>query len=368
MGYGASSRNAGQVLTGLRLGPSTLVHRYGESRARQLFDASIAAIDNLERLVAAESIDCEYERTGHILAAWKPSHFESFREEQAVLSRVFNHRVELVGKRDQRREIGSDRYHGVLVDERSASINPARYVAGLAAAATRAGAALACGVDVKTLRGDAGHGWIIGTAHGPIQARDVLIATNGYTGPATPELRKRLLSIGSFIIVTEPLSESQARSVLPTHRMAFDSKHFLYYFRLTPDRRLLFGGRATFAQASESDMRDAAEILRRGLAEIFPQLRDVPIAYSWGGRIAIARDERPHAGRLADGTYFAAGYAGHGIAMATMLGELTARRIAGEPIEHPFVDDRCPSIPLYNGTPWFLPVVGAYFQVMDWIS
>ena len=368
VGAGASSRNAGQVLTGLRLGPETLVQRYGIPEARRLFAASLEAIEHLESLVAAESIDCEYERTGHLQAAWKPAHFDALRREQAALATVFNHRVELVPRREQRREVGSDRYHGVLVDERSAAINPERFVRGLAAAAARAGASIVCGVDVERLvRHDPARGWTVHTSRGSIDAREVVIATNGYTGPATPALRKRLLAIGSYIVVTEPLTESQAASVLPTRRMGFDTKNFLYYFRLTHDRRLLFGGRAIFSQR-RSSVADSAAILRRGLIDVFPELRDVPLAYSWGGRVALARDQRPHAGRLADGSYFAAGYGGHGIAMATMLGDLVGRRIAGEPVDHPLVDDRCPSIPLYDGRPWFLPLVGAYYQVKDWIS
>jgi glycine/D-amino acid oxidase-like deaminating enzyme len=146
IGFGASSRNAGQALTGLRLDPKTLVARYGESQARQLFKSSLFALEHLEALLAAESIDCEYERTGHIQAAWKAGHFESLRKEQAILSRVFGHPVEVLSKDQQRREIGSDRYHGVLVDRRSGALNPAQYVKGLADAAKRAGVAIATGI------------------------------------------------------------------------------------------------------------------------------------------------------------------------------------------------------------------------------
>jgi glycine/D-amino acid oxidase-like deaminating enzyme len=131
---------------------------------------------------------------------------------------------------------------------------------------------------------------------------------------------------------------------------------------------LLFGGRASFTQANENTTRRAAAILRQGINTVFPELTSTPLAYAWGGQVSIARDQRPHAGRLGDGTYFAGAYAGHGIAMATLLGDLTARRLAGEPVDHPFMDDRCPPIPFYNGTPWFLPLVGAYYQVKDWIS
>ncbi len=367
IGFGASSRNAGQALTGLRLDPKTLVARYGESQARQLFKSSLFALEHLEALLAAESIDCEYERTGHIQAAWKAGHFESLRKEQAILSRVFGHPVEVLSKDQQRREIGSDRYHGVLVDQRSGALNPAQYVNGLADAAKRAGAAIATGITVERLnRSD--NAWTVTTNRGPIHARDVLIATNGYTGAATPVLQGSMVSIGSYSVVTEPLAEADALRLLPNRRMAYDSKQFLYYFRLTSDHRLLFGGRASFTQANENTTRRAAAILRQGINTVFPELARTPLAYAWGGQVSIARDQRPHAGRLGDGTYFAGAYAGHGIAMATLLGDLTARRIGGESVDHPFMDDGCPPIPFYSGTPWFLPLLGAYYRVKDWIS
>jgi glycine/D-amino acid oxidase-like deaminating enzyme len=148
VGFGASSRNAGQVLTGLKLDPSTLVARYGERRARRLFEVASESIAHLEALIAAESIDCGYDRSGHVQAASKPRHFKAFREEQALLARVFDHRVHLVSRADQRSEVGSDFYFGLLVDERSGRVNPAQLVHGLADAAVRRSACLVTGVAV----------------------------------------------------------------------------------------------------------------------------------------------------------------------------------------------------------------------------
>ena len=366
VGWGASSRNGGQVLTGLKVDPATLVDRYGEARARQLYNAARDSIARLEAVIVEEGISCDYERTGHIQAASKAAHFDAFRDEQALLARVFDHRVELVPREEQRSEVGSDLYHGLLVDERSAAVNPARYVDGLAAAATRAGASIAVGTAVTGVRRD-GDRWMVSTPAGDIRTRDVLFATNGYTDHAAPALQRRLVPIGSYIIATAPLDADRARSILPRRRVAFDSKHFLHYFRLTADRRVLFGGRAEFSQPDGESIQRAAGILRRDLETVFPQLAGIPIDYAWGGAVAFTRDQLPHAGRL-DGVYFSGGYSGHGIAMATYLGELIGRRIAGEPIEHPLFDDDLPAIPMYSGTPWFLPVVGAYYQVKDWLQ
>jgi glycine/D-amino acid oxidase-like deaminating enzyme len=364
--FGASSRNGGQVLTGLRLGPATLVSRFGERGARERFDVATASIERVEALIAQESIDCEYERVGHLQAAWKRSHFDAFRTERDLLSRVFHHRVELVPRSEQRSELGSDAYHGLMLDEGSRAINPGRYAAGLGAAATRAGAHLTIGVGVTRLT-RSGNGWVVTTTGGDVRARDVLVATNGYTNGAVPALQRRFVPIGSYIIATEPLSAADAASILPRGRVVFDSKNYLYYFRLTSDRRLLFGGRAEFKQPGPETTRRAAAILQRGLAQIFPELASKHIDYAWGGNVAFTRDQLPRAGKL-DDMYFAGGYGGHGIAMATALGEFVARRIAGEPIEHPLFDDHLAPIPFYDGQPWFLPLVGAYYKVKDWVQ
>ena len=149
--------------------------------------------------------------------------------------------------------------------------------------------------------------------------------------------------------------------------MAFDSKHFLHYFRLTADRRLLFGGRAEFRTPTDRTTRRAADILRRGMTGVFPELAETPIDYAWGGKVAMTRDQLPHAGQMG-GLFFAGGYCGHGVAMATLLGDLVARRMAGQTVVHPLFDGAFRSFPLYRGTPWFLPLVGAYYSVKDLIE
>ena len=366
VGAGASSRNGGQVLTGLKLDPATLVDRYGERRARELFDISLASIARVEAIIAEEAIACDYARTGHIQAAWKPSHFEAFRAEQALLARVFGHHVDLVPPGSQQSELGSTRYHGLLVDERSGALNPAAYVHGLAVAACRAGAQIAAGLAADDVR-RRGQGWTVTTAQGDIDAGDVLIATDTFTGEASRVLQRRVVPIGSYVIATEPLPEVLGRGLLPRGRMAFDSKDLLYYFRLTADLRLLFGGRAEFTQPTPETIGRAAEVLRRGMVAVFPELAATSVEYAWAGTVAFSRDQMPRAGRL-DGMYYAGGYCGHGIAMATGLGELIARRMSGDRFEHPLLDDRFSTIPLYFGKPWFLPVVGAYYRVKDWIQ
>jgi glycine/D-amino acid oxidase-like deaminating enzyme len=372
VGAGASSRNGGQVLTGLRLDPATLVERFGEAKARQLFDVAGASMARLESLISEERIDCDYTRTGHIQAASKARHFEALRDEQALLARVFNHRVELVPRTEQRSEVGSDAYHGLLLDERSAALNPAKYVEGLAAAAARSGATVVTHRPVTGVE-KAAIGWRVNAtctdtdATHSVEARDVLVATDGYTTNVTPALQRRLIPVGSFIIATEPMAADTAAALLPKKRVAFDSKHFLHYYRVMPDRRLLFGGRAEFRPLDEHSAERTAEILRADMVRTFPELHGTQVEYSWGGNVAFSRDQMPRAGRL-EGLYYSGAYGGHGVAMATYLGEQIARRMAGGSFDHPLFDDEFAPIPLYSGTPWFLPLVGAYYRVKDWLQ
>jgi len=366
LGAGASSRNAGQVLTGLKLDAATLVKRCGAARARQLFDASLDSIAQLERIITDNRIDCEFTRCGHVQAAWKRSHFEAMRHEQRVLANTLGHRVELVGKDAQQSEIGATRYFGLLVDPASASVNPAKYVAGLARAARCAGARIDVHTSVVRLE-RSNTGWLVETSRGITKARDVVVATDAYVSSLTPALQRRIVPVGSYVIATEPLAADTIGRLLPRGRMAFDSKHFLYYFRATSDRRLLFGGRAEFGTPSVEQTRRAAEILRTGMVDVFPELRHTRIDYAWSGLVGMTRDQLPHAGRL-DGLFYACGYSGHGIAMATTLGDALGRRLAGEPVKHALLDDALPAVPLHFGKPWFLPIAGAYFRLKDWTS
>ncbi|MGA8068672.1 MAG: FAD-binding oxidoreductase, partial [Terriglobales bacterium] len=257
-------------------------------------------------------------------------------------------------------------------DEISAGLNPARYVAGLALGAMRAGARICERTRLQNIQRESragGPGFRLNSSRGAIWARNVLVGTSGYTGAATPALRKKIIPIGSFIITTEVLSEALARELNPRNRQIYDSKNYLYYYRLTPDRRLLFGGRAAFFPETSQTVRKSAEILRLGMIDVYPQLRDTKVEFVWGGTLDFCFDIMPHAGQV-DGVYFAVGYAGHGVAMATYQGQKMAEWIAGGKTDNPFAEIRFPGAPLglYDGKPWFLPFAGAYYKVLDWVS
>lgn len=371
VGWGASSRNGGMVLTGMKLGVNQLISRYGRELTRRMYAASLETIDCVEQIIRDEAISCDFSRCGHLEVACKRKHFDDYARQAEVIEREFNHKLRVVQKNELGAEIGSNIYHGGMVDEVSAGVNPARYVAGLGYAAVRAGAKIfeqtrVKGVGRASQQGELG--WTIATSRGKLSAREVFVATSGYTGRATPALQKKIIPIGSFIITTEILPEALARELSPRNRMIYDSKNYLYYYRLTPDCRMLFGGRAAFFPENDQTIRRSAEILRRGMIDVYPQLRDAKVEYVWGGTLDFAFDIMPHAGQL-DGMYYAVGYAGHGVAMATYQGQKMAGLIAGDKPENPFVGILFPGAPLgmYNGKPWFLPLAGAWYKFLDWV-
>jgi glycine/D-amino acid oxidase-like deaminating enzyme len=333
-----------------------------------MFAASLAAIDCVEQIVAEEQIDCDFQRSGHLIVACKPAHYRALAHEAELLARDFGHTTRAVPPGELRGEIGSDIYHGGLVDETSAGINPARYAAGLAHAATRAGALLHEHTPVTQLKRQ-GNDWAVQTPRGALAAGAVLVASGAYTGSFQPRLQRKIVPLGSYIIATEPLSAELANEISPRGRMIYDTKRLLYYFRLTPDRRMLFGGRARFFPESPRMVRESAEVLRRGMLQVYPQLRDAKIEYAWGGTLDVAFDLMPHAGQI-DGLHFAIGYAGHGVALASYLGSQLGARLAGAPFENPFEGLPFPSAPLglYDGRPWFLPLVGAWYKLLDWAT
>jgi glycine/D-amino acid oxidase-like deaminating enzyme len=372
IGWGASSRNGGMVLTGMKLGVNQMVSMYGRERTQKMYAASLASIDCVEQIVRDEAIACDFSRCGHLEVACKQAHFDDYARQAEVIRREFNHELKIVLRTELISEIGSRIYYGGMVDESSVGLNPARYVAGLGVAAIRAGACVCehtCvqSIERETRQGAAG--WKLTSSRGTTWAQNVFVGTSGYTGRATPALQKKIIPIGSYIIATEVLPDDLARELSPRNRMIYDSKNYIYYYRLTPDNRMLFGGRAAFFPESGETVRRSAEILRRGMIEVYPQLLDTKVEFVWGGTLDFAFDIMPHAGQM-DGMYYSVGYAGHGVAMATYQGQLMGRRIAGESTENPFEGIPFPGAPLglYNGRPWFLPFAGAYYKFLDWVS
>lgn len=373
LGWGASCRNGGMVLTGMKLPVPTLIGRYGREAVRRMYAASLESIELVEKIVTEEGIECDFSRCGHLEVACKQAHFDAYAEAAEQIRKDFQHELRIVPRDALRSEIGSDIYFGGLVDETSAGVNPARYVHGLAKAAQRRGASLFDHTRVTRVTKEggttSGRGFRVETSRGTLLAKEVLLASGAYTTDATPALRRKVIPIGSYIIATEALPPALAAELSPRNRMIYDSKHFLYYYRLTPDNRMLFGGRAAFFPESESTVRESAELLRKGMIGVYPQLRDARVEYVWGGTLDFAFDVMPHSGTI-DGMHFAVGFAGHGVAAATWMGAKLAGVICGDVDDNPFskIAFRGAPIGLRSGNTWALPLAGAYYKVLDWLT
>ncbi|MBK8825090.1 MAG: FAD-binding oxidoreductase [Anaerolineales bacterium] len=368
IGWGASSRNGGMTLTGLKVPMQTIIKKYGRDIAKELFQCSIDSVNTVEEIIKEENINCGFSRTGHLLAANKPKHFDALKDEVEFMAKEFNHKVHLVAPGELKSEIGTDVYHGALVDDVSGGLNPAQFVTGLADAAEKAGANLCARARVNRLRRGENR-FVLETERGALSAESILVATSGYTGNVTQKLQKKIIPIGSFIIATERLSDELAHELSPKNRMIFDFKHYLNYFRLW-DNRMIFGGRAAFFPENKNTIAQSGEILRREMIQVYPQLRDTKVEYVWGGTLDFAFDQMTHVGEL-DGVHYSLGYAGHGVAMGTYLGKTVAEAMLNGNIkDHPFAKFDFPNAPLglYDGRPWFLPFAGMWHKILDWVE
>ncbi len=361
LGFGGSTRNGGIVHAGYKWGPHELVERYGADTGRALYRETLDGYETVKRLIAEELIDCDFREVGHLELAYAPSHLAGLERERVTLADV-GVEASMVARDRLSEEIGSEAYFGALVVPSSGLLHPGRYFAGLAAAADRAGADLHEGVRATAIRRQADGRFVVETERGALLARDVFVATNGYTDGVVPSLRRRIIPIGSYIIATEPLPEDLARELSPKGRSFFDTKNFLYYWHVSTDRRLVFGGRASFLPMSFERI---VSILYQGLQEVHPQLEGRRIDYAWGGKVGFTFDRMPHAGRTKDGVAYAMGCCGTGVAMMTHLGTKMGEWLAGG--EAPALSRLSfPLVPApYEGRPWFLPFAGEWFRLQD---
>ncbi|MCA2412040.1 NAD(P)/FAD-dependent oxidoreductase [Rhizobium leguminosarum] len=363
VGWGASGRNGGHLNNGLAHSYLAAKAELGTERAIALYKALDDSIDSIEALIEEERIDCSFRRTGKLKLASKPQHFQAIaRNFEAVHSEVDSDTA-LLSADDLKQEIGSP-FHGAMLSKKSAMMHMGRYVIGLAEAAKRHGATIFENAAVTSHR-QADRRHHLKTGRGSVTADAVLIATGAYTPSTFGYFRRRIIAVGSFIIATRPLTEAEIAATMPGNRTCVTSKNIGNYFRLSPDNRLIFGGRARFSATSDhgSDPKIAAT-LKASLAEIFPQLASVEIDYCWGGLVDITKDRFPRAG-CHDGVWYAMGYSGHGAQLSTHLGMLIADAILGRPDCNPMKGLEWPAVPGHFGTPWFLPLVGMYYKMLD---
>lgn len=370
LGNGASCRNGGHLNNGMAHGYADAMARFGADGARRLYHSYDAAIDLIEEVIDDEAIACDFRRSGKLKIASKASHVNALKASCALIKEQADSDVIFLDKSELAQELKTHEAHAAMLYPKSAMMHMGRYLHGLADAVLRHGGLVAENTTVTGLENHS-DGWHIETDRGALKARDVIVATGAYSGQFTRKpLRyfiRRFVPVGSFIIVSRPLNSAEIAASVPGNRTYVTSLNIGHYFRLSPENRLIFGGRARFSSKSDtqSDAK-SANVLRASMNKMFPALSGVEIDYCFGGLIDMTQDRLPRAGRH-QGLYYAMGYSGHGAQMSNLMGDVLADMILGE-ASNPLKGMVWPAIPFYTGRPWFLPIVGAYFRARDMVS
>ncbi|MDD9720654.1 FAD-binding oxidoreductase [Sulfitobacter sp. PR48] len=366
LGGCASGRNGGMCNNGFAQDYAGMVGKLGAETSLRLYQSFNTAVDTVEALIRAENIDCDFQRVGKLKMAAKPAHYDKLARSHELMVQGADPDARLVSRAELGAEVGTDRYFGGLIFPHAAQMHMGKYVHGLASAAARHGAHLHENSPVTGIRRLNGQAHRLTTPRGSVNARQVLLATGTSAVGPLSWFRRRIVPVGAFLIVTEPLSREQLDALVPGRRNATDTRNFVSYFRVTPDNRLLFGGRARFAGSNaRSDVKSGA-ILRRSMVEIFPDLANTRIDYCWGGMVDMTADRLPRAGER-EGLFYSMGYSGHGTQMATYMGQIMAEVMDGNTTANPWGDFDWPAIPGHFGPTWFLPFVGAYYKLQDYL-
>jgi glycine/D-amino acid oxidase-like deaminating enzyme len=360
-GFGCSTRNGGHLGPAIRNSYQSLAARYGKERAYAMKKEGHDAYRFTTDLIAAEGIECGFQRRGHFVGAHTPRSIDRLRalveSEPPELEEM-----RLIPPEAVRAEVGTDAFHGGLVYPNCGALDPMRYWAGLRDRALAAGARLYGRQPALAIEGGPGR-LQVRLGGGAIAARDVIVATNGYTGPATPWWRRRIIPIGSYIIATERLDPALMARLCPKGYAMNETRKVVYYYRPSPDgTRILFGGRVAI---SETDPRISAPRLHAAMVRVFPELRSAKVTHSWMGFVAFTFDSLPHIG-VQDGVHYAMGYCGNGVPLSTHFGFRLAHMILGNPEGRSvFQDQTFQTRPLYAGKPWFLAPSILYYKFKD---
>lgn len=371
IGGGASSRAAG--FTSGRAGVSKQINleaMVGSQRAAAILDEADEAHDHLKTFIQAEDIDCDFIANGRFVGAHTPKAYDAIAIKMNEYRQGGRTDFEMIPPSEQHRFVSSDFYRGGMLIHNAGSINPAKYHRGLVQVARKAGARMIGGVRVLSVSPpmpSEGGKRVVETSRGRLTAREVMIATNGYTDHAAPFHRRRIIPMSSTIIATENLGREAVSAILPVGLPVIDTKRVISFIRTSPDgERILFGGRARFTPVSP---RKSVEILHQLMGEIFPQLASARITHSWSGLMGFSFDFLPKVGAYEGVHYALACNGGSGVVMMSWLGRKAARNILGQSNSRSqFEGLPYNSHPLYAGLPWFVPVVGTWYRFRDWLD
>ena len=324
IGWGASGRNGGQVCTGYAPGMRWVIDTYGPARARALFDLDRLARDILETRIARHAIACDF-KTGYAIAAGHARHWQELADEARALETLGYTEIEILDRREMAAHVVSDAYIGGTYDRGAGQLNPLAYLYGLARAAQVAGATVHEGTTVTDVIGGAAPA--VATDRGTVRADYVVLCGNAYLSGVVPAREARVMPVTSYMLATEPLAEDVWRALLPSDAAVADTEVALNYYRLSPDKRLLFGGGARY---SARDPLDLSRYLTRRMRGIFPALKDVRVAHSWGGAVGVTRTRMPDIGRTDRNVFHAQGFSGQGVGLTGVAGRLIAEAVRGQ--------------------------------------
>ncbi len=327
VGAGASGRNGGQAIHGLACDVETVEGQLGMADAKRVWDMSIEALDLLRERITRHGIECEW-RDGWLGLATSASKAKALSAWADRLERLYGYPLTRIGAPQVRDWIASPRYAGGIHDPRSGHLHPLKYTLGLARAAAVAGAKLHEDTPVQALEAK-GPTARLRTAHGTLQARQVLLAGNVYLQGLVPALDKRIMPVGTYIACSERLDPALAASLVPSRSAVCDTNFVLDYFRPTDDDRMLYGGRVSYSTLTPARL---AERMRARMVLTFPQLAQAKVEHAWGGFVDITMNRAPDFGRLAQApqVYYLQGFSGHGLALTGLAGRLVAEAMAGD--------------------------------------
>ncbi len=365
-GIGASTRNGGQVGTGIqKLSLTKLAGLGSEDAVGELLREGIRILDHIEHVVTSEGIACQFRRCGRFRGAMRPEHYERMARDLEILGKLSGLQSYMVPRAELDTEVGTEIFHGGAVLPNDATIHPALYHEGLMKRALEAGVVIIGEAHVRAILAE-GTDWRLTTDAGEIRARDVVVAANAHAGRIVAELNPCIVPVGSAMIATAPLPEPVFRRLLPKNRVYGNTARVFSYFRGAPeDTRIIFGGRVS--RVFDGTSPRAYRHLARDMIRFFPELADVPVTHAWDGVIAMTNDNVPHIGRTRDGLYYALGYCGNaGISRATYFGHKVALKVLGDPDGRTAFDDlRFPAFPFHFMARPMVPVVEAWMSLRD---
>jgi glycine/D-amino acid oxidase-like deaminating enzyme len=362
-GYGASTRNGGMIGSGHRVAFSDVAHQYGEDVAEAVLGEGKLALEYTTGLIADEDIDCDFVRCGRFRGAWRPQDYETIARETEALRTKLGVNIDMVSKAEVHREVATEAYHGGCIYHEHGGLHPAKLHHGLLRVARDAGAAVYERTEVTRVRYDDTR-YVVDTSRGTIRAGDIVMATNGYTTNAAPDMRRSLIPIASYMIATESLGRDVVDTLFPSKRMIVETRSRHCYYRPSPDgERILLGGRAALNHINTAR---SAPVLKQLLIGVLPQLKDVQISHSWLGTLGFTKDHLPRIGRDSDGIFYAMGYSGSGVAMAPYLGWRVANKVLGNSEGNTGFDPmNFPRVAFHPFIPLALPFVNMWYRWKD---